>query len=263
VTKRVYSKAPAARPADDRERALIFGCLKKVLKERDLRYSDLAERLGCSEASIKYTFSRESASLEKLIQICNALEMSLLQLLQRAARADDPRLHLDDAQERLFAENPSCYLFFRALFYDRLSLDEIVERYGLTDKSVQFYQHLLVKHRLCRWGARGEIEFLVKGALDWRPGGPWMQRHFANLCHKMGAVVLEHLDDSFESFGYISLPPATQAAFFDDLAKLFAKYREVAFFQSFSHFEEQVGLGWVCLVTSHDCQLHPDEIRNV
>ena len=51
----------------------VIRAVKRQLKARGLRYSDLAARLGVSEPTVKRLLSRGGITLERLDRICAAL----------------------------------------------------------------------------------------------------------------------------------------------------------------------------------------------
>ena len=62
-------------------RTLLQG-IKDLLAARRLTYRDLARKIGVSENTIKRDLSRGRLSLARLDQICDALEITLTDLMQ-------------------------------------------------------------------------------------------------------------------------------------------------------------------------------------
>ena len=67
--------------------ARIIISLKAVMKSRQITYRDLARRIRLSEASIKRIFSRGTLTLTRLDEICQALEVSLSEVVRLASEA--------------------------------------------------------------------------------------------------------------------------------------------------------------------------------
>ena len=88
------------------ERDRLLRALKQVLRQRGMRYADLAGRLGVSEPTVKRMFSTGRMDLERLDRICGLLDIDHFELarLARGARAG-PR-QLEPAQARPYPRGP-------------------------------------------------------------------------------------------------------------------------------------------------------------
>ena len=61
---------------------LIISTLKKTLKSHGKTYSDVAQHLELSEASVKRMFAQEAFSLNRLDAICTMMDMEITELMQ-------------------------------------------------------------------------------------------------------------------------------------------------------------------------------------
>jgi len=87
-------------------RVQLVEALKRVLKAQGLTYAMLAERIGMSEASVKRMFSDQSIRLERLEQICEALNMGLAELAAEAEQRRPALAELSEAQEQALVDDP-------------------------------------------------------------------------------------------------------------------------------------------------------------
>ena len=71
------------------ESALIVDVLKKLLKARGLTYRDLGRRLQLSEASVKRVFAHRTFTLQRLEQVCQAIDISVGELARMASDAGE------------------------------------------------------------------------------------------------------------------------------------------------------------------------------
>ena len=62
----------------------LISTLKRVLKTRGVTYADLAGRIALSEASVKRLFSQGTFTLERLEEVCAALEIDVFELAKLA-----------------------------------------------------------------------------------------------------------------------------------------------------------------------------------
>jgi len=70
--------------ASDPQTAALIEALKKLLKARGSTYRDLGQTLGLSEPSIKRLFSQRTFTLQRLEQVCAALEIDFYELAKLA-----------------------------------------------------------------------------------------------------------------------------------------------------------------------------------
>lgn len=154
---------------------LIDG-LKRLLRAQDLTYRDLALRLKLSEAAVKRMFSRRAMSLQRLEQICDVLDIGLVELSAEAGRGRAPMAMLSEEQEQALVDDPALLL---ALF---LTLN----RWKQADVQAHFtFDDVKWTALLVRLDRLGIIELmpgnrgrpLTARNFRWRADGP-MERHF-------------------------------------------------------------------------------------
>lgn len=157
-------------------RVQLIDALKRALKAQGLTYAMLAERIGMSEASVKRMFSAQSIRLERLEQICEALDMGLAELAAEAEQRRAALAELSEAQEQALVDDP---LLMLALYLavNRWTQDEVLATYQI---SLPEWTGRLV--RLDRLGiiellAGNRARVLTARNFRWRTDGP-MQRFF-------------------------------------------------------------------------------------
>ena len=77
----------------------LISTLKRLRKTRGATYADLAEKFRLSEASVKRLFSQRTFTLERLEQVCAALEIDVFELakLSRGEQAKSAQLTVTGA----------------------------------------------------------------------------------------------------------------------------------------------------------------------
>lgn len=154
----------------------LIDALKRCLRAQGMTYRDLAARLKLSEAAIKRMFSQRAMSLQRLEQVCDALDVGLAELSAEAARGRPAMANLSDEQERALVDEPALLL---ALFLtlNRWHQDDVLAQFEFT---LAQWTALLV--RLDRLGIielmpgnRGRP--LTARNFRWRADGP-MERYF-------------------------------------------------------------------------------------
>ncbi|WP_407352481.1 helix-turn-helix domain-containing protein [Luteimonas sp. R10] len=154
----------------------LVDALKRCLRAQGLTYRELAARLRLSEAAVKRMFSLRAMSLQRLEQVCDALDIGLAELSAEAGRGRSAMAELDEAQERALANDPRLLL---ALFLtvNRWRQDDVLAHF---DFDVAQWTGLLA--HLDRLGIielqpGNRARLLTARNFRWRAGGP-MERYF-------------------------------------------------------------------------------------
>jgi hypothetical protein len=157
------------------ERALVIGELKRSLKERGLTYAAVARELRLSLATVKRLFSRGDFSLARLEQVCALCDVRLSELLERAQEHAAPARQLSLTQEREIVADVRL-LFVTWLVLNRLSFEEIMREYRVSEREVQRCLIRLDRLKVIELQPGNRVRLLVDRRFSWRPGGP-VQRH--------------------------------------------------------------------------------------
>jgi DNA-binding Xre family transcriptional regulator len=109
--------------------------LKRVLKTRGMTYAELAQAIALSEASVKRLFSQGTFTLERLEQICVALDIDVFELAKLARGEQARAQELTVKQEQALAKDRVLLGVFY-LAYNGWQIDDIVTQYDLTRPQV-------------------------------------------------------------------------------------------------------------------------------
>ena len=110
--------------------ARIFETLKTVLRARKITYAELARRLETSEPTIKRVFAARDDKLSRIVEICDALGLSLEDVVAQARRTTVTPVMLGDRIEAQLAGDPSLFNFF-ILLHDGMPVEEIARQFKL------------------------------------------------------------------------------------------------------------------------------------
>ncbi|MEQ1596003.1 MAG: helix-turn-helix transcriptional regulator [Casimicrobium sp.] len=113
----------------------LISTLKRVLKTRGVTYADLAEKIALSEASVKRLFSQGTFTLERLEQVCAALEIDVFELAKLSRGELSKAEQLSIKQEQALAKDRVLLGVFY-LAYNGWQIDDIVAQYDLTRPQV-------------------------------------------------------------------------------------------------------------------------------
>ncbi|MEM1078124.1 MAG: helix-turn-helix transcriptional regulator [Pseudomonadota bacterium] len=180
--------------------AELFELLKTILKARGVTYAELAERLGVSEPTIKRIFSERDCKLSRMTEMCEAIDLTLDDLVQEANRVEVRPTQLGDSVEaQLAADRPAFHLFL--LLLDGMSLAAIREHYQIDAQRVFELGLRLERIGLAEVMPGNRIRLTVQGPIDFRRDGPLHQRLLKlNMDFLLGAF---HAQDT-EHSAYIT-----------------------------------------------------------
>ncbi len=160
----------------------ITQSLKLALKSRGLTYKDVADRIQVSEQTIKRLFKDKDCSLSRLNEVCEAIDLSIYDLLEFSKHLSEPMADLTDEQIEFLSNRPGhfSFLFFLICEYDDA---QIQHAYGLTDLSVFKYLRDLDKYSFIELRENNKYRILIEGKLLLRANGPFkkMMKHFNSL----------------------------------------------------------------------------------
>jgi DNA-binding Xre family transcriptional regulator len=152
----------------------LFATLKKTLKANGLTYSDIANHLALSEASVKRLFSGQSMSLQRLEQICKMMSLEISDLIQ-LMNEQQPRLqHLTIEQEQEITHD-IVLLLITVSVLNRWTLSEIVAFYKLSENDCIQKLARLDKLKIIELLPKNTIKLLVAPNFSWLENGPIQQ----------------------------------------------------------------------------------------
>jgi transcriptional regulator with XRE-family HTH domain len=154
----------------------LIDALKRLLRGQGMTYRELAGRLKMSEAAVKRMFSLRAMSLQRLEQICDALDIGLPELAAESQRGRESMAELSEAQEKALVSEPALLLAM-FLSLNRWRQPDVLEQFAFTEPQ---WTRLLVK--LDRLGIielqpHNRARPLTARNFRWRRDGP-MERYF-------------------------------------------------------------------------------------
>lgn len=151
--------------------ARIFETLKTVLRARKITYAELARRLETSEPTIKRVFAARDDKLSRILEICDALELSLEDIVAQAKRTTVTPVGLVDRIEAQLADNPSLFNFF-ILLQDGMPAEEIARQFKLHAADTLRMGQKLEQLGLAEVQTTGRIRLLLEHPIQFRRDGP-------------------------------------------------------------------------------------------
>lgn len=225
----------------------VLSTVRRLLRERGLRYRDLAGRLGVSEVTIKRWMRARDLSLQRLSRISEALGMDLFDLLALAGQGREQSFQLSIEQEAALVDEPLVYAVWQALRHGHPA-DAVAAAYQLDP--ARWLQILLRLDALALIELHpGErIRLLHSGVLNWRRAGPLARQErprFMAWCAQQLQEGTGRLATSSER----SVSPAFADEAAAELAALARRWRDRAYRDETSLPPEQrIRIRWVLLL---------------
>ena len=170
------------------DQALLLAELKGVLRDRNIRYRDIAERLKLSETTIKRNLAGRGLSLATLEAVCVIAGIRLIDLAEMAARRSNAKACVLTAeQEQGLADDPFVAFIFLLLRYD-WSPQDIQKEFCLNEPNLILHLRRLERLRLLDLFPGNRVRLLTVRYPEWLPGGPLrravddsMRMHFEKM----------------------------------------------------------------------------------
>jgi DNA-binding Xre family transcriptional regulator len=209
------------------ETARIVAGLKRVMKSRSVTYAQLARDIRLSEASVKRILSRATLSLQRLEQICRALDVSIQEITRLAAEhsAEAAEL-LSLEQESALAGDANLLACFYLLANGRTPR-EIGTELRADERQVRRWLVRLHALRLVELRSGLRARARTTTAIAWRKDGP-VRRLYEKQVRE------EFLRSSFsgsgeaQHFRSAELSDASCRVFLRKLERLAAEFRDLA-----------------------------------
>lgn len=151
--------------------SMLIKTLKRLLKERNVTYRQIALQLGLSEACIKRQFATGSFTLERLDQICSLIDLEITDL---AAQADTETRKIDElteAQEMELVSDPRL-LLVAFLVVNGWSFNAITRQYRLSEPELIRCLVALDRLKLIELLPNNRVRHLTSKNFLWRKNGP-------------------------------------------------------------------------------------------
>jgi DNA-binding Xre family transcriptional regulator len=170
----------------------LFEAIRAHLKARSLTYADLAAGLKVSEGTVKRVFSHKRCSTDQLDQICEFLELDLMDLIRTAPRPHKLLESLTWKQEEEVTADVKLFVVAVCALH-LLRVEEMLKYYDLTE--AECIQKLLRLERIgfLQLHPGNRYRLLVARTFRWIPDGP-----IAQLAKR---EMVDFFDHSFDAPG--------------------------------------------------------------
>lgn len=219
----------------------LLDAVKKLLKARGTPYRDLARSLSLSEASVKRLFSEKTFTLQRLEQVCAALEIDFFELAKLARGAQASVDAMTVAQEQALAGDSKLLGVFYLLFND-WQPDDIHARYTLSRAEVLRHVLRLEKLGLVDLMPHDKVKLRIPKSVRLRQDGPISRAHGKSVVTTFISADFEQSGGLFK-FEVRELSAASAALLQRRLERLAAEFNEIAELDSYLPSDQRETIG--------------------
>jgi transcriptional regulator with XRE-family HTH domain len=151
--------------------SLLVSELKRYLKAHGLTYAEVAKRLELSESSVKRLFARETFSLKRFEQVCNALGLEIADLFDLMNERREYLTELTAEQETALMTDPKL-LLLTYLLINGWPTHEIVAAYDIDEAELERLLIRLHRAKIIELLPLNRVKLLTARNFAWRPDGP-------------------------------------------------------------------------------------------
>jgi len=205
----------------------IILALKRSLRSRGITYAMLAKRISLSEPSVKRILSRGSLSLPRLERICEAVGISMEELMRPVPHAEaENSSTLTAAQESALAADPQLLGCFYLLTNGHSPRDVAAEL-GADEKLLRRWLVKLDNLQLVELRARLGARLRVHAPISWREDGPIRRTYEQQVREEFMRSTFQAQDEVLH-FRSAELSEASRQVLQRKLARLTADFNELA-----------------------------------
>ncbi|MEW6761441.1 MAG: transcriptional regulator [Pseudomonadota bacterium] len=154
----------------------LITTLKRELKRQGKTYRDVGVALDLSEPSVKRLFATEQFTLERLVDICGLLGLTLAELAQEAGQRPQQIHTLKAAQERELVSDMRL-LLVAVCALNHWTIEQMLQVYRLTEAECLQLLLRLDRLELITLLPGNRIRLNVARDFDWLQDGP-IRRYF-------------------------------------------------------------------------------------
>ncbi len=202
--------------------------IKKIMKSKRLKYSDLAVFLEMSESGVKKLLQGRDFSLNKLSSIADFLGLTLIQLLDSSTEQEFVSKSLDAKIEDYFVNHWGCFSFYWLIVAEAWPLETILSEYDLQFKDIEPFLLKLDSFDLIEYHSREKIVINEENSFTWGKDGPLVKKMMDIWPFELMKDCVQDNGNNGKKAGLFSvrMAPKTKADFEKEIKDLFQKYTD-------------------------------------
>lgn len=222
----------------------LLQTLKRELKTHGLTYAKAASHLSLSENSIKRLFSSKNCSLDRLEQLCELVDIDVIELAKKTESAKFRVDRLSDEQEQEIASDERLLLIATCVL-NHWTFDEILTHYTISEHDCIQLMAKLDRLKIIEMLPLNRFKLIVAKNFRWRTNGP-IHRYFNRIVQPQ--FFNSDFSESGEKLLFQSgmLSPNSNRNMVEKMEKLLVEFRELNDRDTSLPIEQRFGTS-VCL----------------
>lgn len=150
----------------------VLDSLKKALRNNGITYAQVAAHLELSEASIKRIFSENSLSVDRMMQICDMMDMRLQDLVQLMQETESAAISALSWKQEQSIVDDIVMLLITVCVLNRWSMNEIIAHFEIAETDCIRYLAKLDRLKIIDLQPGNSFRLRVATNFKWLDGGP-------------------------------------------------------------------------------------------
>lgn len=199
---------------------VVIQLLKTKLRQRKISYQELADGLDIPLSTLKKWFSAKDGSFSRLTKICKIIDIPMNLLLKEIEDQNVRTVTMSKELQNAFMKDLTLFKVFWGLCYERLSNDEVMERFSLPEKDLKRILLKLDRLKLIVLDVGDKVKVPKLRPIHWNFSGPFMKMLEKDWVNG----ILQ--DTAGPELHFFQLLDESEVEFFQDLRKLEEKYAQ-------------------------------------
>lgn len=219
---------------DEQVISYCLNTLKARFKTKGVTYQDVANYLAVSEVTVKRMMQDTDIRFERLLKLCALAELSIDTLISEATNSPATHYVFTAKQDAAFAKHAHLLAYFSALVYEKLSVEQIQDKYQLDSTSSYLYLRALEKIELINLLPENKVQYRFKLPLGFAADSQVLKKQTQFYIEQTVEQVLNGGDEqAFMLIKPVTLPIQVYEKMLSDLGQVVDKYSEIS--ESFEH----------------------------
>lgn len=176
------------------------------------------------ESTLKKWFSSEDGSFNRIILVCDALGVSLADVLKSLEMKKIESVVFSYKQQNFFLSNSLGFKVYWYLVYERKSIQEVLSLFSLSEKDFKNILFKLDRLSLVELGVADKLKLPTFRPVRWRPKGKFMMEIFRSWTNRLVEDALREQERHNLSLQFFQLSRESYTEFESDLRNLEEKY---------------------------------------
>lgn len=204
--------------------SLVMNELKKALKRQNTSYAELAREMDLPESTLKKWFNADDGSFDRIISICQVLGLPVYAVIKNAEEQNVQTFSFNSEQQKYFQKEKTSFVIFWLLVYERLSLNEVIQKLNIDQKIMDRSLLALDRIKLVEYGPGNSLKLPKLRPIRWKFEGQFMIELLKEWGTEIFKDSLANKNGSSMLLQFFQLSPQSADEFVKEITMLEDKY---------------------------------------